>query len=832
MTTFVMVGHASASLKESNKPSKLTVYLEEAMPFSGFNANEEAKGMLVDYWSSWSNATNIDVKFKPYTSQKLNYLLKDNQPAIYSGFNLRNSDENLLHSTDFIQFASNVYYLSNENPFSEESIEQSVKVKVGGLLSEAKRLPFVKNKPNIEYKQYAGVLELIVDLYLGEIDAFILFRAAGPSLPYMEQFLSQIINHSAIGSNNNAIYAYSTLDNQNLLAWVTWGAEKESLQAELPAFLSSVSSPAWAVSSLMGRYLLIVALVLVVLVLIRLSKRKKDQQFKSLLDSSPYPLVICALDGKELFYTNDEAQSLFPFKKSKKKYRFEEEENQVLLSRFINKASHQSFIEAGVIRLLVGTQFYDVEISAKRIHHRSESAWLCYLKNVTELLKAQRSLNEERALLRKVLDSIPEQIHFKSTKGKIIGCNEVWAKVNHTSVSKATGINESEIQDKDQLKRAHQQESSVWAGETFNAQEWVQQKDGQMSLMNITKVPLHNDEGSVFSILSIASEITAIHNLNEQLKDENLQRQETEKALSKQNVLLKSIFDSAKDPIGLLDENGVILGANKSFTHFMGVNSDDIVGASQKDLLPYERADWSERQNKEVIQLGTSITFEEFVFFEGEEIWYEVHKAPFIDEVSDLRGIVVMARDITNRKNKELKLTTEASEFEHQSLSDQLTNIPNRRAFDEKMEEYWRAATKSNTPLSLVMCDIDFFKPYNDTFGHQKGDDTLQRVAGVLQRKCDEHNCFVARYGGEEFVLLIQDKSATKALQVAEDIRKAIEGERIDHPKSVASLFVTVSMGMATQMPNDGANSRGLIKEADTALYEAKSTGRNQVQVA
>lgn len=824
------VSHANAALKESTKPSKVIIYLEEAMPFSGFNMNDDASGMLAEYWTDWSKETDISIEFRPYASQKLNHLLKDKQPAIYSGFNLRNSNPDLLHSTAFMQFSSHVYYLSQNSPLSEESM--AMPITVGGLLSKAKNLPFFKNNPNIEYKEYEGVLDLIVDLYFGDIDAFVMFRPAYSPISLSEELMSKVLNRSSISEQSNSLYAYATLDNQNLLAWIKWGSDKDELKLQLNSLLSSVSAAEWSTSGLAARYLFIFLSVITLIILIRFSKRKKDQQFKNLLDSSPYPLVICSLDGKALFYTNDEAKSLFPFKKMKKTYKFEEEENQVLLSRFINKVSHQSVIEAGIIRLLVGTKFYDIEISAKRIHHGRESAWLCYLKNVTDLLKAQSNLTEERALLRKVLDSIPEQIHFKSIKGQIIGCNEVWAKVNHTTVQKATGINESEVQEKDQLKRAHQQESSVWAGETFKAQEWVQQKDGQMSLMNITKVPLHNDKGTVFSILSIASEITALHNLNEQLKEENIQRKETEKALSTQNVLIKSIFDSAKDPIGLLDEDGVILGANNSFIRFMGVSADDIVGASQKDLLPYERADWSERQNKEVIELGKSITFEEFVFFEGEEIWYEVHKTPFIDEDSDLRGIVVMARDITTRKNKELQLTSVASEFEHQSLNDQLTNIANRRSFDETIEKYWKVASQNKTPLSLVMCDIDFFKPYNDTYGHQKGDDTLQRVAAVLQRKCDEYGCFVARYGGEEFVLLIQEESATHALRIAEDIRKAVEEEEIDHPKSVASLFVTLSMGMATHLPSDGTNSRGLIKEADNALYEAKSTGRNQVQVA
>lgn len=821
------------TLKESTKPSKMTVYIEENLPFSGFNSELKAQGVFVDYWNKWSQATGISVEFKPYAKQHLERLLNTQQPAIYSGFNLSEEDKKQLDKVAFIGLSSEYYWLPKNTHLLEKSlIGKSESIVVGGLLSQARQLPSIRNNEHIIYKKYEGTLEMLIDLYLGKIDTFVIFKVADAKSSLIQRVLEQLLSSTTLNTSNNEFYAYSTQQQKSLLEWVKWGTGLEALNDQLKPLLNNMTASEWGVSDKMERYLLILLLLFLFFILNKHFKRKKNQQFKGLLDSSPYPLVICSLDGKLIFYTNDEAGALFPFKKTRKSFIFGDPENQLLLSRFMNKVSHQSVIETGLLRLLVGSKFHNIEISAKRIHHQQESAWLCYLKDVTELLKAQRSLNEERELLRKVLDSIPEQINFKSPKGEVIGCNEAWAKVNNTSVLKATGRNEVEIEGPKKVQQAQLQESSVWAGDTFNTQEWVEHKNKQLCLMNITKVPLYNDKGAVFSILSVASDITAIYNLNKQLKDESLQRKETEKALSKQHTLLKSIFDATEDPIGLLDEKGVILGANKSFTHFMGSSLDDITGLSQHVLLPYERSDWSDRQNKEVIELGKPITFEEFVFFEGEETWYEVHKAPFIDEVSDSRGIVVMARDITDRKNKELKLTNEASVFEQRSLHDQLTKMHNRRAFDETIAEYWKSACKQSTPLSLIMCDIDFFKAYNDHYGHQKGDEALQQVASILLRKCEEYGCFAARYGGEEFVILIKDKSATHVLRIAEDIRKSVEQERIEHAELSVVKFVTMSLGMATYLPHDGVNATGLIKEADNALYLAKSTGRNQVQVA
>lgn len=824
---------AHASLKQSTKPASLSVYIEDNPPFSDINSQNQAQGLLVDYWNSWSDYSGIEVNFKLYRSSNIAQLLDKNKPAIFSSVGLNKESSKGLKRFVIMPLQADIFYLKESESKIKRFINNPNKgITVGGILPEAHHLPFINEKSRLSYKSYPGLLDLLIALYQGDIDGFLWVKHADAQPTLVDKFLPSLLSQSKVKLFENNFYAYSTLKQANTLAWAEWGSthSDEFIELSIPMF-AQVNASLWGLQEDTQRYFLIALSILLLIILIKRAKRKKDQQFKDILDSSPYPLVISSLDGKQIFYSNEEANLLFPFRKEKKHFVFEEGENQVLLARFFNKSSHQSTIEDGIIRLLVGNQFYDIEVSAKRVHHHKESAWLCYLKNVTELLKTQRSLSEERELLRKVLDSIPEQIYFKSTKDKIIGCNDAWAKANKTTVSKATGLKQSEIQSKEQIQRAHEQESSVWSGEVFNTQEWIQQNN-QLALMNITKVPLYNDKDSVFAILSVASDVTTIHNLNKQLKDESLQRKQTEKALSKQVTLLKSIFEAAQDPIGLIDEKGVVLGANRSFSHFMGTEQQDIEGTSQKQLLPYERADWSERQNREVLDQDKAITFEELVFFKEKETWYEVHKTPFKDEQSDSKGIVVLARDITERKEKEVKLSNEASEFEQQSLSDQLTNIANRRSFDEKINHEWQSAIKEGSPITLVMCDIDFFKPYNDTYGHQKGDETLKQVASIMHNLCEQHNCFVARYGGEEFVLLITEKSATQALRVAEEIRQAVEDAHIEHPKSLASSFVTVSMGMATHIPDEGTNSKGLLKEADKALYEAKSTGRNQVQVA
>ena len=160
---------------------------------------------------------------------------------------------------------------------------------------------------------------------------------------------------------------------------------------------------------------------------------------------------------------------------------------------------------------------------------------------------------------------------------------------------------------------------------------------------------------------------------------------------------------------------------------------------------------------------------------------------------------------------------------------DALTRIANRRHFDDFLGREWRRCARSGNELSLVMIDIDFFKPYNDHFGHPAGDRCLQRVAAILNSFAKRASDLTARYGGEEFAIIMAETDASAATNIAENIRHAVESERIDHPYSSVAPVVTVSMGVATLSPGRDQGERDLVEHADQALYQAKTAGRNRV---
>lgn len=168
------------------------------------------------------------------------------------------------------------------------------------------------------------------------------------------------------------------------------------------------------------------------------------------------------------------------------------------------------------------------------------------------------------------------------------------------------------------------------------------------------------------------------------------------------------------------------------------------------------------------------------------------------------------------------------------SLSDGLTGIANRRAFDEKMLHETRLAKRNNWPVTILLLDVDFFKPYNDKYGHGKGDVCLQQIAQILSTNMQRETDFVARYGGEEFVCILPNTEEGGAQKVAASLLKAIEDAHITHEYSEVSSYVTASIGMSTFHFSLTQEIDGeiLLKKADQALYQAKALGRNRCVAA
>lgn len=165
----------------------------------------------------------------------------------------------------------------------------------------------------------------------------------------------------------------------------------------------------------------------------------------------------------------------------------------------------------------------------------------------------------------------------------------------------------------------------------------------------------------------------------------------------------------------------------------------------------------------------------------------------------------------------------------HISMKDGLTLLANRRSFDTHLAEHLAIAVRHHRHFALVLVDVDHFKDYNDMYGHQAGDECLQRIARALDTCCQRPADLAARYGGEEFALVLPDTDRDGALHIANTALKAVAALQIAHQRCSTGVCVSISSGVAIAQPGDGMNAQALIGEADKALYRAKSGGRNQV---
>lgn len=190
---------------------------------------------------------------------------------------------------------------------------------------------------------------------------------------------------------------------------------------------------------------------------------------------------------------------------------------------------------------------------------------------------------------------------------------------------------------------------------------------------------------------------------------------------------------------------------------------------------------------------------------------------------------LVQIQDVTAAVLRDRQLREQAQQLQMLSNIDGLTGVSNRRSFDNRFQEEFQRALRSDSNLSVLMLDIDFFKEYNDTYGHQAGDTCLTLVANALKRSLQRGGDFVARYGGEEFAVVLPGCDHPCALQVAAMLQEGVSLLGIPHARSTMTHHVSVSIGVATTHPQRQDRPIDLLRAADAALYQAKRQGRNRV---
>ncbi len=267
----------------------------------------------------------------------------------------------------------------------------------------------------------------------------------------------------------------------------------------------------------------------------------------------------------------------------------------------------------------------------------------------------------------------------------------------------------------------------------------------------------------------------------------------------------RRIFENAPGAIIIVDrETNRILQSNPFLNSWLGYRDEELLGMTLENLRVADGTDVGRIYRKKDGSLADVEETRTPVPFQGKE------------------ALLIVAHDISDHKRVQTIL-------QDLSRRDGLTGLANRRHFDESLEREWKRALREKAPLSIIMCDIDFFKDFNDAYGHQNGDDCLRAVARVLEEVLHRPLDVAARYGGEEFVAILPGTDREGALAVAESIRSGIEALAIPHTSSSAAPVVTISLGVASAIPTPEGTAAEILAAADRALYRAKGQGRNRV---
>jgi len=303
-----------------------------------------------------------------------------------------------------------------------------------------------------------------------------------------------------------------------------------------------------------------------------------------------------------------------------------------------------------------------------------------------------------------------------------------------------------------------------------------------------------------------------------------------------------SLMEHLVVPTFVLGADSKVLIWNKACERLTGVAAEEVVGTADhwrafynerrpclSDLLLHRRFNdirtlYERGGNYGLSDFGVSAEDWCVMPRVGRRLYLAFDAGPIYDDSGELIAVVETLRDITAQKRAQIDLEALATR-------DGLTGLANRRSFDVKFGEETRRASRDLLPLSLLMIDVDYFKLYNDSHGHQKGDECLRAIANRIAETLWRETDFAARYGGEEFTVVMPNTPLSGAMLIAERLRNAVEELHIEHAASLAASCVTLSIGGVVGRGRDLDPDR-LVAAADAALYCAKRSGRNRSVVA
>nr|WP_295891784.1 diguanylate cyclase [uncultured Devosia sp.] len=432
-----------------------------------------------------------------------------------------------------------------------------------------------------------------------------------------------------------------------------------------------------------------------------------------------------------------------------------------------------------------------------------------------------RRFSAERDLLTAAMAETPDLHYIKDRQSRFAVVNNSVARFHgYDRPEEMVGKTDFDLVDAEQAAAWFASEQALMAADTklLDVEEVFSDEEGREHWFSTSKVPLHDAGGGVIGLAGVTRDVTA----DKRLRHELVENRDT----------LSYALTEMSDGLAMFEADGRLSFCNEQYrAYFPYTGHLRQPGAYLRDILlavvmtgeqitaPQQEADaWIEN-----ILANLRVESEEEINL-ADGRWLQVRTRP-----TKTGHTMVVVTDVTRIKLAELALHTTTNQLKHLVVTDGLTDLLNRRAFDETLESEVRRSARAREPLSLLMVDVDHFKSYNDQHGHLAGDDCLRGVGRHLKSSLRRPADVAARYGGEEFAAILPNTDEEGAYLVAEGFRRALAEARLPHAASERG-YVTCSVGVATYLPDNlYRDALELVRAADEALYGAKAAGRDRV---
>lgn len=573
-------------------------------------------------------------------------------------------------------------------------------------------------------------------------------------------------------------------------------------------------SESWIFESvhLHGFELLIAVVLLVVMSQLYL---RFHRQIKRLIEDAPLPMMLVESKSGNLLISNSVATRILGVRRVGRYYLPPATLKQSFILDLIDYFSTHNSAVYRVDWPLSGNKTIQVDVSGRPTKYRGKPCWFFYVTpyqpSVEEVMEQVHSLS----VIKSAFENLSELIFVKGQNGEKLFTNRAFDRFWGDRVDE--GMNEITGVIKGRASHRH------WTVDLF----------GRSCLLETHQRLLMSPQGEPLGMLGISHDVTDWHDIQRNLRDEMDKRRDTEVALAQRDTILQNILEASPDSIGIFNENMVYQACNRPFVKTLGISDvNDLIGRRLQDVIPSDTHQRFVDSDTQVLNENKSLRYVDRVTHSnGEATWYDVVKSPFRDPASGTNAVLVMARDVSERYLAAQKLEEANQELERLSFIDGLTQISNRRRFDEQLDLLWHIHNREQQPLAIMLCDIDYFKGFNDLYGHQKGDEALIGVAQAFKSVITRSSDCVARYGGEEFAFLLPNTTVQGAEVLAQRIHAEVIRMAIPHKGSEISANITVSIGVASLIPKPEHSAETLVALADNALYQAKANGRNQTSI-